>query len=243
MQLSKIGPLGVLGAALAMPAMAQTGNQGMWQGQGGGYSGYDRGMNQGMNGPGNYVGGSGPNGWRGGGYSGHDQGMNGPGNYSGGFGPNSSGGYANSPNGWRGGEYGPGGSPPQGQSSGGNYYGQGGPGNQGGFPHQHLVAREVHALRQALEQAGFRNVHVLPQSFLVRAQDQQGRRVLMIIDPHGLTEVTELNSGQGGYGGSTMQGGSGSGSMQHPGEMSSNGWSSGVTNPEFGRSRGSEMAR
>jgi hypothetical protein len=215
MQLCKFGAVGALGAALALPAMAQTGNQGMWQGQGGGPSGFNQGMNQGLNGPGNYGGGSGQN---------------------------SPGGSNGSNRFWEGGGRAPGSSAPQGQNFGANAYGQGGPGNQGGFPHHHLVAREVHELRLALEQAGFRNVHILPQSFLVRAEDQQGRRVLMIIDPTGFTEVTQLDTGSGGHRGSAMQGGGGgSGAMQQQGGMPSGGWSSGVTNPAFGQSGRNDM--
>ena len=58
----------------------------------------------------------------------------------------------------------------------------------------HQIAQE---LRQSLSQAGFTNIHVMPESFLVRADDSQGNPVMMVVNPHSLTAVTSFN-GQNG---------------------------------------------
>ena len=50
-------------------------------------------------------------------------------------------------------------------------------------------------LKQDLEQSGFTNVQVMPESFLVRAKDKQGRPVLMIVNPDSVTAITELGGG------------------------------------------------
>ncbi|MDJ0387838.1 hypothetical protein QMO56_06905 [Roseomonas sp. E05] len=47
-------------------------------------------------------------------------------------------------------------------------------------------------MKQDLEQAGFTNVRVMPQSFLVRANDKQGRPVMMVINPDSITAVTAV---------------------------------------------------
>ena len=47
-------------------------------------------------------------------------------------------------------------------------------------------------LQQDLEQSGFKNVHVMPESFLVRANDKDGHPVMMIVNPDSLTAVTQL---------------------------------------------------
>lgn len=69
-------------------------------------------------------------------------------------------------------------------------------------------------LKQDLEQAGFKNVQVMPESFLVRAQDKQGRPVLMVVNPDSVTAITEVGGGgaAGSAGGGTAAGGHGSGS-------------------------------
>ncbi|HJS87266.1 MAG TPA: hypothetical protein VJ779_17570 [Acetobacteraceae bacterium] len=58
-------------------------------------------------------------------------------------------------------------------------------------------------LAQQLSQAGFTDVHVMPESFLVRAKDPQGRPVMMIVNPDSITAVTAL----GTQGGQMAQGG------------------------------------
>ena len=67
-------------------------------------------------------------------------------------------------------------------------------------------------VKQDLEQAGFTNVQVMPESFLVRAKDKEGRPVMMVINPDSITAVTEVGgSGQSGSS-SSGSGSSGSGS-------------------------------
>ena len=55
-------------------------------------------------------------------------------------------------------------------------------------------------ITQQLSQAGFTDVHVMPESFLVRAKDPQGHPVMMVINPDSITAVTALGSGQTGQG-------------------------------------------
>ena len=58
-------------------------------------------------------------------------------------------------------------------------------------------------VKQDLEQAGFTNVQVMPESFLVRAKDKQGRPVMMVINPDSITAITEVDgNGQSGSGNS-----------------------------------------
>jgi len=46
-------------------------------------------------------------------------------------------------------------------------------------------------MRDNLQQAGFTNVRVVPDSFLVQAKDKSGHPVAMIINPHSMTEVID----------------------------------------------------
>jgi hypothetical protein len=47
-------------------------------------------------------------------------------------------------------------------------------------------------LRQSLTQAGFTDVHVMPESFLVRAKDKDGNPVMMVVNPDSVTSVTTV---------------------------------------------------
>lgn len=47
-------------------------------------------------------------------------------------------------------------------------------------------------LQNSLAQAGFTDIHVMPRSFLVKAKDQDGNPVMMVINPNSMTEVTAL---------------------------------------------------
>lgn len=62
-------------------------------------------------------------------------------------------------------------------------------------------------ITQQLSQAGFTDVHVMPESFLVRAKDPHGNPVMMVINPDSITAVSAV-----GHGGQTAQG-AGSGAM------------------------------
>lgn len=61
-------------------------------------------------------------------------------------------------------------------------------------------------ITQQLTQAGWKDVQVMPESFLVRAKDPQGHPVMMVINPDSITAVTAMGPqngrmGQGGNGG------------------------------------------
>jgi hypothetical protein len=51
-------------------------------------------------------------------------------------------------------------------------------------------------IRQALEQSGFKDVRVLPQSFLIRAQAPDGSRVVMLMSPDMVSGVLTESSNQ-----------------------------------------------
>jgi hypothetical protein len=44
-----------------------------------------------------------------------------------------------------------------------------------------------------LKQAGYTDIKVMPESFLVRAKDKSGNPVMMVINPDSITAVTELS--------------------------------------------------
>ena len=47
-------------------------------------------------------------------------------------------------------------------------------------------------IQQKLTEEGFKNVEVIPHSFLVSAQDKNGNPVTMLIGPHSLTILTGI---------------------------------------------------
>jgi len=52
-------------------------------------------------------------------------------------------------------------------------------------------------MRSNLEKAGFTDVKVMPQSFLVRAKDPQGNPVMMVINPDSFEAVTTIAPNKG----------------------------------------------
>lgn len=73
-------------------------------------------------------------------------------------------------------------------------------------------------IHHELSQAGFTDIKVMPQSFLVRAKDSSGNPVMMVINPDSVTAVTQMSGNaataqNGSTGGSavTAQDGSTSG--------------------------------
>ena len=58
-------------------------------------------------------------------------------------------------------------------------------------------------VNQNLQQAGFTDIKIMPESFLVRAKDKSGHPVMMIINPDSVTAVTEYNGSVGAAPGST----------------------------------------
>ncbi len=55
-------------------------------------------------------------------------------------------------------------------------------------------------IKSDMEQAGFTQVQVMPQSFLVRAHDKQDHPVLMVINPDSVTAVTQMSQASGSAG-------------------------------------------
>jgi hypothetical protein len=53
-------------------------------------------------------------------------------------------------------------------------------------------------VRQNLEAAGYTDIKVMPESFLVRAKDRSGNPVMMIINPDSVTAVTTLSGSASG---------------------------------------------
>jgi len=61
--------------------------------------------------------------------------------------------------------------------------------NANGAPGRHLRAN----LQSQLEKAGYKDIHVAPTAFMVRARDSDGNPVVMTISPDSFTEVTAVN--------------------------------------------------
>ena len=55
-------------------------------------------------------------------------------------------------------------------------------------------------IRQALEQSGFKDVRVVPESFVVRAQAPDGSRVVMLLSPEVVSGIITPSSSQGTQG-------------------------------------------
>ena len=47
-------------------------------------------------------------------------------------------------------------------------------------------------LRHDLSKAGFTDIHVMPESFLVRAKNAEGMPVMMVVNPDSITAVTAM---------------------------------------------------
>jgi hypothetical protein len=63
--------------------------------------------------------------------------------------------------------------------------------NQTGAPSTASVAAQI---RKNLESAGFKNIKLMPSSFLVRAEDKDGNPVMMVINPDSVTAVSEIDN-------------------------------------------------
>lgn len=70
-------------------------------------------------------------------------------------------------------------------------------------------------IQSDLEKLGYKNVRVMPTSFLAQATDPQNRPVLMMINPDSVTVITDMGapiqSGSGQSGSSGGQGGTSGG--------------------------------
>ncbi len=74
-------------------------------------------------------------------------------------------------------------------------------------------------LRDSLTQAGFTDIHLMPESFLVRAKDKDGNPVMMVVNPDSVTSITALGASSNGNMGTTgngTNGGSSGGIQQGP---------------------------
>ncbi len=68
-----------------------------------------------------------------------------------------------------------------------------------------------------LAQAGFTDIKVMPESFLVRAKDKSGNPVMMVINPDSVTAVTGVPSTSGSGGGASNGSSSSTGSSSGTG--------------------------
>lgn len=61
-------------------------------------------------------------------------------------------------------------------------------------------------VKSNLEQAGFTNIRIMPDSFLVRATDKDGNPVMMVINPDSITAITAVSGAQGNSASQGQQG-------------------------------------
>ncbi|MBV8333987.1 MAG: hypothetical protein JO358_00775 [Alphaproteobacteria bacterium] len=96
-----------------------------------------------------------------------------------------------------------------------------------------VTADTQQKIRQSLEQSGFRNVQVVPQSFVVRAQAPDGSRIVMFMSPDQFAELTFQNANQGMSGNpNANQAMSGPSSQTWGGQGWRSGYSNGPTTTE-----------
>ena len=58
---------------------------------------------------------------------------------------------------------------------------------------QQPTAQIANQIRKNLQQAGFKNIKLMPSSFIVRAEDQNNNPVMMVINPDSVTAVSAVN--------------------------------------------------
>lgn len=68
---------------------------------------------------------------------------------------------------------------------------------QSPMQNQAPIGTKIHDNLQA---AGFTNIQVMPSSFLVRAKDQDGNPVMMVVNPDSVTAITDVNQTTGAAG-------------------------------------------
>ena len=93
--------------------------------------------------------------------------------------------------------------------------------NQNAGTNTQSIQRQV---RSNLEQAGFTDIKIMPESFLVRAKDKSGNTVMMVMNPDSVTAV-EIDSGKSGStttGSASGRGTSGQPSGNSPGQGQQN---------------------
>ena len=82
------------------------------------------------------------------------------------------------------------------------------PGAQSGWgqssPGANISADTQQKIRQSLEQSGFKDIRVVPETYVVRAQAPDGSRIVMLLSPDQMTEVVTSNKNQGVQGNSSQ---------------------------------------
>jgi hypothetical protein len=58
---------------------------------------------------------------------------------------------------------------------------------------QQATTKIAEQIKRNLEQAGFKNITLVPSAFIVRAEDQNGNPVMMMVNPGSITAVSEMN--------------------------------------------------
>jgi hypothetical protein len=73
-------------------------------------------------------------------------------------------------------------------------------------------------VQKNLQQAGYTDIKIMPESFLVRAEDKEGNPVMMVINPDSVTAITEINRGAEttGSGNAASQRGTAAGQPTNP---------------------------
>jgi hypothetical protein len=71
-------------------------------------------------------------------------------------------------------------------------------------PGANISADTQQKIRQSLEQSGFKDIRVVPETFVVRAQAPDGSRIVMLLSPDQMTEVMMPNAKQGMQGNSSQ---------------------------------------
>lgn len=71
-------------------------------------------------------------------------------------------------------------------------------------PGANISADTQQKIRQSLEQSGFKDIRVVPESFVVRAQAPDGSHIVMLLSPDQLTEMVMSNANQGMQGNSSQ---------------------------------------
>lgn len=96
-----------------------------------------------------------------------------------------------------------------------------------------ITADTQQKIRQSLQQSGFRDVQVVPQSYVVRAQAPDGSHIVMFMSPDRFTAVAFQNPNQGMSGNQNPnQAMSGSSSPTFGGQGLGSGYSNGATTTE-----------
>lgn len=71
-------------------------------------------------------------------------------------------------------------------------------------PGANISADTQQKIRQSLEQSGFKDIRVVPESFVVRAQAPDGSHIVMLLSPDQLTEMVMSNANHGMQGNSSQ---------------------------------------